>query len=68
MIDPAKHTMETPLSVAGEKRQQAGHDIYVCTCPRCGNVFALNRPGKRPCPLCGLWIKIEHEDEAKLNA
>lgn len=61
----AKYTMENPHPVAGEKRQQAGLDIYVCSCPHCGNVFALNEPGKRTCPLCGLWIQIEHEDAAK---
>lgn len=45
-------------SLKAEKRQQAGQDILVARCPRCGATVALSGPGKYLCP-CGVTLDLQ---------
>ena len=47
-----------PTVVQARKQRQAGFEILVAPCPHCGQVRAVNGPGKLACP-CGAALQFE---------
>lgn len=60
IIDPGKYTAEKAYQVDGKKSAQAGYDITIFNCPRCGcqQGMAGHDAGKTLC-RCGLWLDVQ---------
>jgi hypothetical protein len=72
VIDPKAYSMDQPYPVVGAAAKQAGHDILIAACPRCGHKLGVavdeqNPDGRALCRPCSLWLHVSApaQQEAK---
>lgn len=50
-----------PLDVRAKVRTQAGRQVLVGRCPKCGTVAALSGEGKHLCRGCRAWLRYRRD-------